>query len=91
MSSMLTSAGAPGVLATTEDGDQLIAGAAPPIGLRTTRFELMRLVTGRMSRAQAAGLEWDGDQSVALDALFADGFFTLQPEDVIVPLLGDNR
>jgi uncharacterized protein (TIGR03083 family) len=88
MSSMLTSAGAPGVVVTTEDGEELIAGGAPPIGLRITRFELMRFVTGRMSRAQATGLEWDGDQSMALDALFADGFFTLQPDDVIEPLLG---
>ena len=90
MSSMLTSAGAPGVIATTEDGDELIAGVAPPIVLHTSRFELMRLVTGRMSRHQATGLKWTGDQSVILDALFADGFFTLQPNDVVEPIRGNG-
>ena len=87
MSSMLTSGGAPGVVVTTHDGDELVEGAAAPIGLHTTHFELMRLVTGRMSRAQAMGLSWDGEASVAVDALFADGFFTLQPDDVHEPLL----
>jgi uncharacterized protein (TIGR03083 family) len=83
MASMLTSGGAPGVVVTTEDGDELIEGNGSPIALRTTRFELMRLVTGRMSRAQATSLAWDGDASNVLDALFADGFFTLQPSDVL--------
>ena len=88
MSSMLTSAGAPGVVVTTEDGDELVAGGTQPIGLGTSKFELMCLVTGRMSRAQAEGLKWDGDTSVVLDALFADGFFTLQPRDVLERRLG---
>ena len=63
---------------------------APPIVLHTSRFELMRLVTGRMSRHQATGLKWTGDQSVILDALFADGFFTLQPNDVVEPIRGNG-
>jgi len=88
MAAMLTSGDAPGVVVTTEDGDQLIEGTASPIALHTTSFELMRLVTGRMSRAQATSLAWDGDASLVLDALFADGFFTLQPRDVLDPRRG---
>ncbi|HEV3212439.1 MAG TPA: maleylpyruvate isomerase N-terminal domain-containing protein [Acidimicrobiales bacterium] len=83
MASMLTEAGAPGVRLTTEAGDELVEGAAPPIGLTTTTYGFMRLVTARVSRAQAAALAWDGDATPVLDALFADGFFTLQPVDVI--------
>jgi uncharacterized protein (TIGR03083 family) len=83
MAAMLAEAGAPGVRLSTEDGELVLEGGAPPIGLATTRFGLMRLVTGRMSRAQAASMPWDGDATPVLDALFADGFFTLQPVDVV--------
>jgi hypothetical protein len=83
MASVLTEAKAPGVRLTTEDGEELLEGAAPPIGLRTSNYTFMRLVTGRVSQRQACALEWDGDAAPVLDALFADGFFALQPVDVI--------
>jgi len=83
MASMLAEAGAPGVRLTTEEGDALIEGGAPPIGLTTSSYGFMRLVTARVSRAQAEALSWNGDAAPVLDALFADGFFTLQPVDVI--------
>lgn len=83
MASMLAGAGAPGVRLGTEEGAYLVEGGAPPIGLTTTTFRFMRLVTGRVSRTQAEGLDWDGDATPVLDALFADGFFSLQPVDVI--------
>jgi uncharacterized protein (TIGR03083 family) len=83
LSAMLTAAEAPGVSLTTEDGTRLVPGGDDPIALTTTRYELMRLVTGRVSRAQAMDLAWDRDASRVLDALFADGFFVLQPVDVI--------
>jgi hypothetical protein len=70
------------VLVTTEDGSHLSEGAEAPIGLETSRYALLRLATGRMSRAQAQLLGWDLDPSPVLDALFADGFFVLQPYDV---------
>jgi uncharacterized protein (TIGR03083 family) len=82
MRSMLTEGSAPGVLATTEDGTHLCEGAETPIGLETSCYALLRLATGRMSRAQAQSLGWDSDPSPVLDALFADGFFVLQPYDV---------
>ncbi len=83
MSSMLVDAEAPGVLATTEDGTHHVEGTEAPIELVTSRYSFMRLTTGRMSRHQAEGLNWSQDPSVVLNALFADGFFTLQPHDVI--------
>jgi uncharacterized protein (TIGR03083 family) len=82
MSSMLREGSAPGVLARTEDGAHLSEGAETPIGLETSRYAVLRLATGRMSRAQANSLGWDSDPSPVLDALFADGFFVLQPYDV---------
>jgi len=82
MGSILADSQAPGVLLETEDGERELAGGAAPIGLTTTRYWLMRLVAGRVSRPQAGQLGWDGDPSPVLAALFADGFFTLQPVDV---------
>ncbi|HEY5437481.1 MAG TPA: maleylpyruvate isomerase family mycothiol-dependent enzyme [Acidimicrobiales bacterium] len=83
MSSMLVDGGAPGVVATTEDGTHHVEGALAPIELATSRYSFMRLTTGRMSRQQAEALNWTGDPTAVLEALFADGFFTLQPRDVI--------
>jgi hypothetical protein len=83
MGAMLTGAGAPGVRLTTEDGEQLVDGEGTPLALTTTRFDVMRLVTGRVSRSQAEAMAWDGEPAPVLDALFADGFFRLQPRDVL--------
>jgi hypothetical protein len=83
MGSMLSKGAAPGVLATTEDGTHLCEGTEAPIELETTRYTLLRLVTGRMSRMQAQSLGWGSDPAPVLDALFADGFFVLQPHDVV--------
>ena len=83
MGAMLTEAGAPGVRLRTEEGEELIEGGTAPIGLTTTTYTFMRLVTGRMSRGQADALDWHGDAATVLDALFADRFFTLQPSDVV--------
>jgi uncharacterized protein (TIGR03083 family) len=83
MSSMLVDGEAPGVVVTTEDGTHHIEGVVAPIELETSRYSLMRLTTGRMSRQQAEALNWTGDPALVLEALFADGFFTLQPRDVI--------
>jgi hypothetical protein len=83
MSSMLTKGSAPGVRITTEDGTNLAEGAAPPLSLETSRYALMRLTTGRMSRRQAESLGWGSDPAPVLDSLFADGFFVLQPADIV--------
>jgi len=83
MVALLADSSAPGVSVTTESGTVLASGGAPAITLAATDYEVMRLVTGRYSRAQALGLAWGGDPSETLDVLFADGFFSLQPQDVI--------
>lgn len=83
MSSMLSEGSAPGVQVTTEDGTVVAAGTSAPITLETSRYALMRLVTGRMSRDQAASLGWGSDPTLVLDALHSDGFFVLAPADVI--------
>jgi len=83
MAGLLGEADAPGVVLTTEDGEFLAGEPDGAIGLSTTRFAVMRLVTGRMSRRQAEQMSWDGDPAAVLDTLFADGFFTLQPSDVV--------
>ena len=85
MGSLLPGAGAPGVRLRTGDDDLVIEGASPPLTLTTSTYAFMRLVTGRLSRAQAEAFAWDGEPTPVLDALFADGFFTLQPTDVLEP------
>ncbi|HEY5010126.1 MAG TPA: hypothetical protein VIH73_03155, partial [Acidimicrobiales bacterium] len=80
---MLSEGAAPGVLVTTEDGTNLAEGGAEPVTLDTSRYAFMRMTTGRMSRAQADALGWGSDPAPVLDALYADGFFVLQPTDVV--------
>lgn len=83
MASVLGGGGAPGVVLRTEDGERTLEGDGTLIGLKADRVALMRLVTGRMSEGQARDLDWDADPALVIDALFADGFFTLQPHDVL--------
>jgi uncharacterized protein (TIGR03083 family) len=83
MSSMLTEGGAPGVRVTTEDGINVAEGGASPVELETSRYSLMRMTTGRMSRRQAEALGWGSDPTPVLDSLYSDGFFVPQPVDVI--------
>jgi uncharacterized protein (TIGR03083 family) len=83
MSSMLTEGAAPGVRVTTEDGTNLAEGGASPVELETSRYSLMRMTTGRMSRRQAEALGWGSDPTPVLDSLYSDGFFIPQPVDVI--------
>ena len=53
------------------DGFEVRVGPAEgqPLGLRTGHFEAFRWRLGRRSRAQLAGMDWDGDPSAVLDAL----------------------
>lgn len=84
MGAMLAAANI-GVALTIDGATRTVGAAAPAVRLETTPFDLMRLVTGRMSDGQARALEWTGDPSDTLAALFADSFFTLQPRDVTTP------
>jgi uncharacterized protein (TIGR03083 family) len=87
MAAQLKAGDAPGVVLRTEGGEVELDGDGRRVELATSEFGLLRLVTGRMSERQARGLAWDGDPSEVLGALFADGFFTLQPTDVASPSL----
>lgn len=83
MSSMLKEGSAPGVNVTTEDGTHLAEGIASPLELETSRYALMRMTTGRMSRRQAESLGWGSDPTPVLDSLYSDGFFVAQPVDIV--------
>lgn len=83
MSSMLIDGNAPGVQVTTEDGTNLAEGVEPPVTLETSRYALMRMTTGRMSRRQAESLGWGSDPAPILNSLYSDGFFVPQPVDVV--------
>jgi uncharacterized protein (TIGR03083 family) len=83
MAAVLAGTDAPGVVLRTEDGERRLDGNGQFVALDAGRFDFMRLVTGRMSERQALALAWDDDPSPVLGILFADGFFSLQPSDVI--------
>ncbi|MGB8196197.1 MAG: maleylpyruvate isomerase family mycothiol-dependent enzyme [Acidimicrobiales bacterium] len=83
LSSMLVEGNAPSVQITTEDCTNVAEGRGETITLDTSRYALMRMTTGRMSRAQVEALGWGSDPALVLDALYADGFFVLQPADVV--------
>jgi uncharacterized protein (TIGR03083 family) len=61
----------PGLEVRTEAGTVVIFGPPPGVdpveregGLEVSRYEFLRTVTGRRSRAQIAALAWDGDALV---------------------------
>jgi uncharacterized protein (TIGR03083 family) len=83
IASVLEGSDAPGLLLRTEDGERQLDGNGKFFGLSAGRFDVMRLVTGRMSEHQALALGWDDDPGQLFGLLFADGFFSLQPTDVI--------
>jgi uncharacterized protein (TIGR03083 family) len=56
-------------------------GADPEATLSADRFELLRALTGRRSRAQVRALKWEGDPERYLDAL-TWGPFTVAAVDV---------
>jgi uncharacterized protein (TIGR03083 family) len=83
IASVLEDAGAPGLMLRTEDGERQLDGNGRFLGLSADRLDIMLLVTGRMSERQAMALKWDDDPGQLLGLLFADGFFSLQPTDVL--------
>jgi uncharacterized protein (TIGR03083 family) len=62
---------------TLNDGTTVAVGESgsggEPLGLRTTRWEVVRFRMGRRSRAQLSALAWDGDPSPVLDHLVVMG------------------
>lgn len=83
IASILEGSDVPGLVLRTEDGERQLQGNGKFLGLAAERFDVMRLACGRMSERQALALDWDGDPKWLFAMLFADGFFSLQPTDVI--------
>jgi uncharacterized protein (TIGR03083 family) len=70
-----------GLLVVTEAGSDLLGQGEPSATLRTTRFEFLRAVTGRRSRAQVRAL--DSDVVALDDMLFVSDFFRPANDDII--------
>lgn len=69
----LAEAGLP-ALAVEYDGSRTVVGDGEPgATVRGSTFELMRTVSGRRSRAQAAALSWTSDPKKYLDVIFVFG------------------
>lgn len=63
----------PALLLITDDGTRSVGVGEPTNEVRTSRFELLRAMTGRRSVAQMRGYEWAGDadpERLVLAALF---------------------
>lgn len=67
---------------TVEDAEFRLGpeNGAPPLGLKTSRFEALRWRMGRRSRAQLAALDWSGDPAPVLDHLVV---FGPSPHDIL--------
>jgi uncharacterized protein (TIGR03083 family) len=62
------------VRVTVEDRDYRIGpDGGAEIGLRTSRFEVLRWRTGRRSRAQLAAMDWSADPAPVLEHLYLFG------------------
>lgn len=59
----------PALRITLEHGDRIIGEGEPAATLRTSSFELLRVVGGRRSEGQIRSLDWDADPTRWLGAL----------------------
>ena len=67
---------------TTDEGDELVCGSGEIAGgVRAPRFEMVRALTGRRSRDQIAGFDWNADCEQFLPA-FSRGPFTLAAQAI---------
>jgi len=71
----------PALALSTEGGTRTVGVGDPISTVRTSRFELLRAMTGRRSSAQVRGYEWTGDPDPQR-LLLAD-FFTAPAEDLL--------
>ena len=75
----LDGAGAPGLALRTEAGTKDLGGE-PHTGVQTSRFEIVRAMTGRRSRAQVEAYGWDGPPRPEHLVL---AIFTLRADDFV--------
>ncbi|MFE2750368.1 maleylpyruvate isomerase family mycothiol-dependent enzyme [Actinosynnema sp. NPDC059335] len=59
----------PALRITLEHGDRVVGEGEPVGGLRTSAFELLRVLGGRRSEAQVRALDWDVDPAPWLPVL----------------------
>ncbi|NUT99031.1 MAG: maleylpyruvate isomerase family mycothiol-dependent enzyme [Saccharothrix sp.] len=59
----------PALRITLEHGDRILGEGEPSATLRTSSFELMRVIGGRRSESQIRSMDWDADPSRWLPAL----------------------
>lgn len=78
---VLRATGAPACTFETESGAKTVGGDDVATRVRTTRFEVIRALTGRRSRAQVEAYGWDGP--VRPEVFASLGLFTLRPDDFV--------
>jgi len=69
-----------GLVLHTEAGDKPVGAGAPATGVHTSRFEIVRAMTGRRSRAQVEAYGWDGP---ARPEHLVLSIFTLRAHDFV--------
>jgi uncharacterized protein (TIGR03083 family) len=65
----------------TDAGVCVVGSGAPNVTLRSSRFELLRAMTGRRSRAQVCGYAWEGEPDP--DRLLLAPFFHPPARDLV--------
>ena len=78
---VLRGADAPAFGFRTEAGAKTVGAGEPATEVRTTRFEVVRALTGRRSRAQIEAYEWAG--TVRPEVFASLGLFTLRADDFV--------
>ena len=62
--------GAPSVEVFVDDGPAVVLGSGvPSVSLRTSAYELMRILFGRRSREQVSKADWAGEHTRVMEAL----------------------
>jgi len=70
------SSDAPAVTVVTGDGTHTLGEGAPAATLRTTPYELLRIVFGRRSRQQVEAAGWEGEPAAVIEAFHLFDFPT---------------
>lgn len=73
--------GRPELSLVTDSGVCVVGTGAPEVTVHASRFELLRAMTGRRSRAQVCGYTWEGEPDP--DRLLLAPFFHPPAEDLL--------
>ena len=61
--------GAPALRVVVGADAHVLGDGEPDVILRTSAFEIMRIIFGRRSRAQIEAADWSGDTAAVVDAI----------------------